>query len=611
VKVLDFGLAKAMDAVQPASPGEITKTGTIVGTASYMSPEQARGGQIDRRSDIWSFGVLVSEMLSGKRPFTGATTSSVLASVVRDEPDLSGVPVEWTPLLRRCLTKDIRRRLQSIGEARVMLEDGLPASVSAPVWPPARQPWILITAALLLLVALGAIAGMMRWRQAAAPVVALNASLLPPSGTSFRFARNGDGGFAVSPDGTKMAFVGRTDGKAHLWVRSLRESESRLLPDSEGAYNPFWSPDSRWIAFFTPQNLKKVEIANDAVVNLCDRPGPNNRGSWTAHGVIIWTIPYGGAGRAFVQRMPDAGGTPVPLSGTMGGYSAQFLPGGRRFVFLRNAPTSGLWLGSLDPGEEPRRIGEGGDHPTYSAGHLLFVVNGVLMARPFDPARAEFQGESFPLKAPLASRILMGHVFADFSVNTDGMLVYPPQTNSLTELRWRDRTGKLVGSLGAPGEYYTPRISVDGKRVAFTRRDGDNSDIWVSNLSENSFTRLTFDPAIDENPVWSPDGAAVTFANNAGGLANLYRKAATGAGAIERLTTENELEEQPLDWSRDGRFLLYTQLSRSTEIMIQAAGGGKPLSFLGHSRGASKAQFNPGVPRWIVYDFDDTGRREI
>ena len=167
------------------------------------------------------------------------------------------------------------------------------------------------------------------------------------------------------------------------------------------------------------------------------------------------------------------------------------------------------------------------------------------------------------------------------------MLVYPPQTDSLAELRWRDRTGKQLGTLGAPGEYYTPRISPDGRRVAFSRRDGDNSDIWVASLPGTSFTRLTFDPAIDENPVWSPDGAAVTFANYASGNANVYRKAATGAGTIDRLTT-NTFEQEPLDWSRDGRFLLYTQVTRSTEIMVQAAGGGPPLSFLGHARGAAK-----------------------
>lgn len=618
VKVLDFGLAKAMDEVQPIPPGEITNQGIILGTASYMSPEQALGGPIDRRSDIWSFGVLVGEMLSGKRLFTGATTSDVLASVVRGEPDLSHVPAAWIPLIRRCLTKDVRRRLQSIGEARVMLEDGLPVPAPvAPVSVRARQPWMLMAAALVSLVSLGVIALALFRDRPAAPAAALNASLLPPPETSFRYARNGEGGFALSPDGTRLAFVGRTEGKAQLWVRSLAESESRPLPGTEGAYNPFWSLDSRWIAFFTPQKLKKIEIATGSVIDLWDRPAANLMGSWGPGGVIIWGLPYVQptplkGTRAPIGRIPDAGGTPMPVPGTEGGYSPHFLPNGRRFVYVRRGERGGeLWLASLDADEKPRRVGEAGEHPTWSAGHLLSVVNGVLMARLFDPARGEFTGESFPLKAPLASRLLFGIVYTDFSANPQGMLVYPPQTNSLTELRWRDRTGKQQGSLGAPGEYYASRISPDGRQVAFSRRDGNNSAIWVANLEANSFTRLTFDSGIDENPVWSPDGAAVTFGSNASGAANLYRKAATGAGTIDRLTT-NTVEQQPLDWSRDGRFLVYTQITAPTEIMIQADSGGQPVSFLGqHAHGAVHAQFNPGAPRWIAYDFDDSGRREV
>jgi Tol biopolymer transport system component len=405
-----------------------------------------------------------------------------------------------------------------------------------------------------------------------------------------------------------LAFVGRTEGKAQLWVRPLGESESRLLPGSEGAYNPFWSPDSRWIAFFTPLKLKKIEVANGAVIDLCDM-GFNNKGSWGSRGVILLAS-VGLRLSPPIQRVSDAGGSPMPVP-EAAGRDPRFLPDGRRFVYARGALQSqDLWLASLDPVEKPRRVGEAGEQPTYSAGHILSVVNGILVARPFDLARGEFRGESFPLKAPLARRRLLGYLLTDFSANAQGMLVYPPQTNSVTELRWRDRTGKPLGSLGAPGEYDTPRISPDGRRVAFSRMNGDNSDIWVANPDADSFTRLTFDPAIDENPVWSADGAALTFANNASGNANLYRKAATGAGTIDRLTT-NTVEEQPLDWSRDGRFLLYTQLTKSTEIMIQAASGGKPLSFLGHARGASKAQFNPSVPRWIAYDFDDSGRREI
>jgi len=628
VKVLDFGLAKAMGDSQPApSPEtpnkEITHTGIILGTAPYMSPEQALGGTVDRRSDIWSFGVVLAEILSGKRLFTGASISDILACVVRTEPDLSDVPSQWAPLIRRCLTKDVRRRLQSIGEARLMLEDG---SAEAPPAPPvthgARRKWMLPAAVVISLATLGAMAWTLLRGRPSAPAVALTASLLPPPGTSFRFARNGEGGFALSPDGTMLAFVGRTEGKAQLWVRSLGESESRLLPGSEGAYDPFWSPDSRWIAFFTPQKLKKTEVATGALTDLYDRPNANLMGSWSPSGVIVTaspnssSIPLKGLGGP-IMRMPDAGGMPVPVPGTERGVTPHFLPDGRRFVFVRPGERgSDLWLASLDPGEKPRRVGEIGEHPIWSAGHLLSVVNGILMARPFDPARGEFTGESFPLKAPLASRVLFGHSFSDFSANslsgnTQGMLVYPPQTNSLTALRWRDRAGKLLGSLGAPGEYYTPRISPDGRQVAFARRDSNNSDIWLANLTGNVFTRLTFDPAIDENPIWSPDGATLTFSNDAAGRANLYRKAASGAGTIERLTT-HIAEQEPLDWSRDGRFLAYTQITAPTEVMIQAASGGEPVSFLGqHAHGAVHFQFNPGAPRWIAYDFDDSGRREI
>jgi Tol biopolymer transport system component len=201
-------------------------------------------------------------------------------------------------------------------------------------------------------------------------------------------------------------------------------------------------------------------------------------------------------------------------------------------------------------------------------------------------------------------------VLADFSANLNGMLVYAPRTNALEELRWRDRTGKLLGVLGPPGEYYTPRLSPDGQRLAVTRRDGNNSDIWVSHAAAKTLTRLTFDPGIDDFPVWSPDGTTVTFANDGSGVANAYRKSATGTGTVERVLS-SPYRQQPLDWSADGRFLLFTQITFSAEIMVYSASGGPPLSYLNHGFGATKAQFNPGAPRWIAYDFDDSGRREI
>ncbi|MGA7236649.1 MAG: protein kinase [Bryobacteraceae bacterium] len=608
VKVLDFGLAKCS-----AHDGTITMTGVVLGTPAYMAPEQRAGKEADARTDIFALGHTLYEMATAKRVALG------------QPPAMEGLPERFAHVVERCLEPEPENRWQSVRDVQAELEWAT-AGESANRWQPvsdfgrrlaagassprSQRTWLRMAVAALGVALAGAIASTLLWNRVAPPAAALNASLLPPPGTSFRFAHNGDGGFAVSPDGTKLAFVGRTEGKAQLWVRSLGESESRLLPGSEGAYNPFWSPDSRWIAFFTQRKLKKIEVANGAVIDLYDRLAPNCRGSWGSRGVIIWGTPFGN-GMPPILRMPDAGGSPTPVRGTEDGHAPRFLPDGRQFVYVRgDMRDRELWLASLDPDEEPRRVGGAAEQPTYSAGHLLTIVNGILMARPFDPARGEFGSEPFPLKTSLAQHVSMGHILTDYSANAQGMLVYPPQTNSLTELRWRDRTGKQVGSLEAPGEYYTPRISPDGKRVAFTRRDGNNSDIWVANLPGNSLTRLTFDPAIDENPVWSPDGAAVTFANDAAGPANLYRKAATGAGTVDRLT-EDTFEQQPLDWSRDGRFLLYTQLTQSTEIMIRAAGGGRPVSFLGHVRGASKAQFNPGVPRWIAYDFDDSGRREI
>jgi eukaryotic-like serine/threonine-protein kinase len=610
VKVLDFGLAKLS-----THDGTPTRSGAVMGTPAYMAPEQLEGKEADTRTDIFALGHALYEMATGKRIVPGQL------------PALEGLPERFAHVVERCLELEPENRWQSARDVKAELDWAVDRELSnrwhtaagpgarpraGAMAAPPKRIWLRMAVVGLGVTLAGGIAWTVLRDRPVTPAAALNVSLLPPPETSFRFARNGEGGFALSPDGTRLAFVGRTDGRAQLWVRSLGESESRLLPGSEAAYNPFWSPDSHWIAFFTPRKLKKVEIANGAVIDLCDVPSIPNNGTWSPRGVILWG---NAVGMLPIQMIPDSGGSLMPVPGTEGGYSPSFLPDGRRFVYVPGGPglsrSHDLWLASLDPGEKPRRIGEAGTQPTYSAGHILSVLNGILTARPFDVTRGELTGESFPLKAPLAHRVSLGHLLTDFSANAQGMLVYPPETSSLMELRWRDRTGKLLGSLGAPGEYYTPRISPDGRRVAFTRRDGNNSDIWVSNPPGNSFMRLTFDTGIDENPVWSPDGTAVTFGNDGAGRANLYRKAASGAGTIERLTTQDTIEQQPLDWSRDGRFLLYTQISLSAEIMVVAASGGQPLSFLGQNLGAGRGQFNPGVPRWVAYDFDDSGRREI
>ena len=469
------------------------------------------------------------------------------------------------------------------------------------------RPWLRMTvAALALLLATTAGLAWMLFRgRPAEPLRALNVSILPPQGASFRYNRAGEGGFAISPDGASLAFVTRVQGKAQLWVRRLSEAKSRLVPDSDDAFGPFWSPDSRWIAFFTPLKLKKSEVAGGATIELCDAPKIPPAGTWSTRGIIL----FGNRTNLPIQRIADVGGSPVPVPGTDGGSTPMFLPDGKRFIHGSRFDRA-LWISSVDGDEKPRRLGELGDWPIYSAGHLLTVYRGILMARPFDASRGELTGEALPVNAPLAARVYLGRLIADFSANARGILVYPSQTDSLQELRWRDRSGKVLGSLGEPGEYYTPRISPDGRRVAFMRRDGSNTNLWVTETATYSPERFTFGSGIDDNPVWSRDGTAITFANDASGPANLFRKAVSGVGPIDRLSTSN-LSQQALDWSRDGRFLLFTQITTiSSQIMVQQ-GGGPALSLLGNARGATHAQFNPGVPRWVAYDWDDSGRREV
>ena len=485
VKVLDFGLAK-----RSTPDGTLTASGAVMGTPAYMAPEQLKGHPADARTDIFALGLTLYEMATGKHIVPGHT------------PVMDALPPRFTHVVERCLEHEVENRWQSARDVKAELEWAVTeqsggdarAGAAASVTPPKRM-WMRLAMAAAGVAVTAVLVWALFGNRAAPPSPVLNVSLLPPSNTNFRFARNGEGGFALSPDGTKLAFVGRTQGKAHLWLRTLAESESRLLPDSEDGYNPFWSPDSRWIGFFTPLKLKKIEVASSSVVNMLDRPGANQMGSWNSRGVIIYGNPNpvrGGNAQNFLFKIPDAGGTPVRIPETDRASFPGCLPDGRRFTFFRrDAQKNDLWLASLDADEKPRNLGDVGTEPTYSQGHILSVVNGVLMARPFDLARGQFSADSFRVKAPLANRVLFGYVFTNYSANSQGMLVYPPAANALSELRWRDRTGKQTGILGLPGEYYSPRISPDGKRVAFSRRDGNNSDIWVANLTTNSFTRLT------------------------------------------------------------------------------------------------------------------------
>ncbi len=597
VKLLDFGLASAMGAEA------LTEAGAVMGTPAYMAPEQFQGEHAGPPTDIYALGLTLYEMAAGKRPV-----------VKSGEPiAMESLPGTLGHIVERCLAEDPAARWQSAAEVRALLEWSGQASKARAAGRPGRS-WLWPSAALALAAGL-AVLGWTRIREAPAGSPAWEVAITPPPNTSFRVASNYDGGFALSPDGTMLAFAGRADGVPQLWVRSLNSRHPRLLPGTEGAYYPFWSPDSRSIAFFTatkPPSLKRIEVAGGPAVVLCGVLPNVPGGAWGAGGTIVLGQPAGGG----LLRVSALGGEPTAFRPTLAGVHPHFLPGGRRFVCVRDlklgnatAATASLYLASIDSSEMPRKIGKGGAWPQYSAGHLLFFSDNRLLAQPFDAVRAELSGETFPV-ADVPYRNFLGGALTTFSASPDGLLVFPPADFLNNKLVWRDRRGKQLAETAPAADYASTRIAPDGNRVAFGRRDGGNTDIWVEDLATKVLTRSTFDPGEEQHPVWSPDGSAMMYTSGAAGPLNLYRRSSGGNANPERVTTSPS-QQQALDWSTDGRFLLFSEVRVGTALLVLNTAGGEPLSFLGQAKGAVGAQFNPGTPRWISYDFDDSGRREV
>jgi Tol biopolymer transport system component len=615
VKVLDFGLAKALDspggtgAVSDASQSPTltavaSRLGVIVGTAAFMSPEQAKGKPVDKRTDIWAFGCVLYEMLQGRRAFTGEDVTDFVVAVMTREPDWAALPAAVPPriveLLKRCLKKDARERLRDIGDARTEIREALAnASAGHPTRADERTPpprrharaaaWTVL-GALLGAGALGAglfSLGLIPIRAVApgAPVVRFSISV-PEGAASPR----------ISPDGRLLAFV-ELNGPRRIWVRPLDSLEARPLSGTEDAQEPFWSADSRFLGFFAKGKLKKVDVAGGPPMDLCDAP-EGLGGAWSRDNVIVFAPRS--AGR--LQKLSAAGGSPVPVTSldkeAQRHGSAVFLPDGQHLVFWANTTTGGhAYLGSL-ASPEVTLLPAVTSPPAYAPGALLFRRDGTLLRQPFDLARLQPTGDP----TPVAEKV------SDFSVSLTGVLVYTPAPPPLQRrLVWVDRKGAVTPLPLAAGDYSDPTLSPDGRQIALVRREPSGAHVYVYDILQGTLQKRTFE---GENwfPIWTPDGRQLTFTRGPDYIGPLLQMPADGSGKAAPLVTDEQRggEKVATSWSADGRLLAF---QNNQDVIVREADGTLHPA-LATPAFEREGRFAPGG-RWLAYRSSETGRDEV
>jgi len=629
VKVLDFGLAKAFEgdgvnedmSNSPTLSRAATMQGVILGTAAYMSPEQAKGKSVTKATDIWAFGCVLYELLSGQAAFDGEDVTEILAAVVRAEPDWSRLPGS-TPqsmrlLLQRCLRKDRRQRLQDATGVRIEIEDALstPASVEATTPKTNNRAilrWTVISGLAGLIVA--AIAGLAVWDLKPSPPAPVSRFVfsLPPGQ---RFADLTRPSLAVSPDGKQMVYVAGAGGAYQIYARSMDSFDAKAIPGTEGGTQPFFSPDSQWIGYFAGGKLKKVRVTGGASVTLCDALDPRG-GAWGPDNTIVFSPSSSGV----LFAVPAEGGVPTPLTsldskkGEGTHRWPEFMPGGEAVLFnasVYNAQTATapLVLYLLKTGER-RDLIQAGMRPQYAlSGHLLFSQGGTLMAAPFDSGQLHVTGAAVPVIEGVLQASSTGATQYSFSDN--GALVYIPGRSLAVErgkLVWVDRKGTEQPIAAPERSFVRPRVSPDGRRLAVAIADA-GFQIWIYDLDRETLTRLTFEGGINLDPVWTPDGKRIAF--ESGGPGNLFWQAADGSGKAERLTT-NEYGQLPVSWSPDGQVLAFVELSPSTgrDIWTLRLDDRKPQAFLQTPFSEGAPAFSPDG-RWLAYGSDESGRPEI
>lgn len=644
-KVLDFGLAKLLpkeeepEGLERTIKDSATEPGTLQGTIVYMSPEQLRGSELDTRTDIFSFGVILFEMLSGVHPFRKSDVMSTASSILKDDlPSLTRYLKEVPPLLQhtvsKMLGKDRNRRYQCVDDVRIDLEQlkeehdsgGTPSLL-----PSAGEAglggtgisWTLVSWVVVGVVSLVALILVTDPLLDVSVGVDTTRFVVPlPERVSLDSSESP----VISPDGRHIAFAGSTDeGGQMLWVHSLDSLIPRALAGTEGARFPFWSPDGRYIAFFAGETLRKIEHSGGSAQILCEVPlgqdgvpsriGEGRGGIWGPHGAIAF-----GTRRDGLYSVSEAGGVATPLTsldssrGDLSHRWPHFLPDGRHFLFVAEGPQEqqgSVYLGSLDSTDTRLILNDWSNTVHVRPGYLLFVRDEMLMAQPFDVQKSEVTEQAFPMVEPMGYSAAFG--LGRFSTSEDGVLAYHQGLGHM-QLVWVDQQGEEEALAARPGIYRSPQLSPDGTRLVITVEESGNRDVWTWDLSRETLTRVTFDAAADTYPLWTPDGSGVVFrSTREGALDHLFWKAAGGIGQARQLTTDSK-RPTPYSFSPDGTELVFAERSPETkwDLYVMSMEGGRHTSRL-----LLQTPFDEMQPvvspdgRWIAYMSDESGRREV
>lgn len=643
-KLMDFGLAKGTIQPNPVSEGltatltsshatPLTQQGTIIGTFQYMAPEQIEGKEADARTDIFSLGAVLYEMAGGKRAFEGKTLVSVAASILDKEPEPIRTLQPLTPaslerVIKKCLAKDPESRWQSAGdlasELRWIGEGSSSGTQTIPQMRVRRGArisewlaWMFCGLAIIAVIVLSLVLG---FSGSEKPVV--STQIATPEKLQFNFVGDNGGPPVISPDGKNIVFAARADGKNQLFVRSLDKLRPQPISGTEDGTFPFWSPDSRSIAFFGEGKLKRADLSGGPPVTVCDAP-VGRGGTWSSNGTIVFSPTFTEA----LLQVPAAGGTPTPATKLSDKYTTHrwpwFLPDGHHFLYLAanhaatSSTTTAVFWASLD-GKDNKLLFTSPSNAIYASGHLLYVRDNTLMAQPFDGSSGQLQGEAVPLNGDVQ---VDGTVWrGTFSASDTGTLVYQPGVlGARHRLTWFDRSGKELGSVSGPDAFSLMELSPDDKKAAVTIGDPVGV-IWIYDLGHNSRTRFTFGNDSNVDAIWSRDGKKLAYLE--GDLNNAFSrkvivKASDGSGEAREIIdigTVHTLQQELNDWSPDGRYILYESGTvgegNGIDLWLLPLSGEKPIPFLASPGDQQFAQFSPDG-RWVAYSSSETGRQEV